>query len=151
SDSVGAEGHQRRAGAGQVTAIRKHVKDFAAIIVLFLLAALVAVYVLHNERLRFPIVESAPFHLKADFSTAQAVIPGQGQTIRVSGVRIGDIAGTSLHDGIATVSFDIDPKYKSLVHTDATALLRPKTGLKDMFVELNPGSNSAPVAREGWT
>ena len=46
------------------------------------------------------------------------------------------------------MTMDIDPKYKDLVHTDATALLRPKTGLKDMFVELNPGSKSAPVAKE---
>ena len=42
---------------------------------------------------------------------------------------------------------DIDPQYKDLIHTDATALLRPKTGLKDMFIELNPGSDSAPVAK----
>jgi phospholipid/cholesterol/gamma-HCH transport system substrate-binding protein len=133
-----------------VTAIRKHVKDFAAIVLLFLVSGIVALYVLHHERLRFPW-EATPFHLKADFSTAQAVTPGQGQTIRVSGVRIGDISGVSLHDGVATVDFDIDPKYKRLVHTNATALLRPKTGLKDMFVELNPGSNGAPVAKDGWT
>jgi phospholipid/cholesterol/gamma-HCH transport system substrate-binding protein len=46
---------------------------------------------------------------------------------------------------------DVDPEYKDLVHTDASALLRPKTGLKDMFIELNPGSKSAPVAKQGWT
>ena len=46
---------------------------------------------------------------------------------------------------------DIDQKYKHLIHTDATALLRPKTGLKDMFVELNPGSTSAPIAKPGYT
>jgi phospholipid/cholesterol/gamma-HCH transport system substrate-binding protein len=134
-----------------VTAIRKHLRDFAAIIGLVVLAGVVAVYVLHNERLRFPIIQAAPFKLKAEFSTAQAVTPGQGQTIRVSGVRIGDISGTQLKDGKAVVTFDIDPKYKHLVHTDATALLRPKTGLKDMFVELNPGTNQAPVAKQGWT
>ncbi len=133
-----------------MTAIRKHLTDFAAIIGLFVIALGVAVYILHNERLRFPFVEKTPFHLKAEFSTAQAVTPGQGQTIRVSGVRIGDIAKTELKDGVAIVTFDIDPKYKDLVHTDATALLRPKTGLKDMFVALNPGSNSAPVAKQDW-
>ena len=37
-----------------MTAIRKHVKDFVAIIVLFLLAVVTALYVLHHERLRFP-------------------------------------------------------------------------------------------------
>jgi phospholipid/cholesterol/gamma-HCH transport system substrate-binding protein len=133
-----------------MTAIRKHLTDFAAVIGLVIIAAGVALYVLHNERLRFPVIQKAPFKLKAEFSTAQAVIPGQGQTIRVSGVRIGDIAKTELKDGVAIISFDIDPKYRKLVHTDATALLRPKTGLKDMFVALNPGSNSAPVAKENW-
>ena len=27
----------------------------------------------------------------------------------------------------------------------------PKTGLKDMFIELNPGTKDAPLAEEGWT
>ena len=46
---------------------------------------------------------------------------------------------------------DIDQEYKDLVHTDATALLRPKTGLKDMFIDLEPGRGDAPVAKEGFT
>ena len=37
------------------------------------------------------------------------------------------------------IKMDIDPEYKDLVHTDATALLRPKTGLKDMFIDLAAG------------
>lgn len=133
-----------------MTAIRKHLRDFAAIVVLVVLAAAVTLYVLHHQRVRFPW-EASTFQLKADFSTGQAITPGQGQTLRVSGVRIGDISGVALHNGTATVTFDVDPQYKRLVHTDATALLRPKTGLKDMFVALNPGSNAAPVAKPGWT
>ena len=46
---------------------------------------------------------------------------------------------------------DLDPEYEDLVHTDATALLRPKTGLKDMFIELDPGTDRAPLAKAGWT
>ena len=134
-----------------MTAIRKHAKDFVAVVVLLVLALGVSVYILHNQRLRFPFVEEEPFHLKAEFSTAQAVTPGQGQTVRVSGVKVGDIAKTELKDGVAVVTMDIDPEYKDLVHTDATALLRPKTGLKDMFVALNPGSADAPVAKENWS
>lgn len=133
-----------------MTAIRKHVKDFVAILALFVVGMLVAVYILDQQRLRFPFVEEVPFRLKAEFSTAQAVTPGQGQTVRVSGVRIGDIAKTELKDGVAIVTMDIDRKYKDLVHTDATALLRPKTGLKDMFIALDPGSQDAPVAEENW-
>ncbi|MTD46597.1 MCE family protein [Conexibacter sp. W3-3-2] len=132
-------------------AIRKSFKDFAAVIGLMVIAAVVGGYILSQQRLRFPLVEDAPFTLKAEFSTAQAVTPGQGQTVRVSGVRIGDIGKVELRDGVAVVSMDIDQQYREVVHTDAKALLRPKTGLKDMFIELDPGSRSAPVAREGWT
>ncbi|MEJ7785258.1 MAG: MlaD family protein [Solirubrobacteraceae bacterium] len=133
-----------------MTAIRKHLKDFAAIVGLLIIGMVVAVYILDQQRLRFPFVEAEPFHLKAEFSTAQAVTPGQGQTVRVSGVRIGDIAKTELKDGVAIVTMDIDLEYKDLVHTDATALLRPKTGLKDMFIALDPGSQDEPVAEENW-
>ena len=133
------------------TAIRKHLTDFVAIIGLAVVALAVAGYTLVHQRVRFPIIQSSPYKLKAEFSTAQAVTPGQGQTVRVSGVRIGDITKVDLSEGRAIVTMDVDPEYKGLVHTDASALLRPKTGLKDMFIELNPGSKSAPLAKAGWT
>jgi phospholipid/cholesterol/gamma-HCH transport system substrate-binding protein len=132
-------------------AIRKHYKDFLAVLGLVLVSAGVSVYILGKQRMRFPIVQDKPFVLNAEFQTAQAVIAGQGQTVRVAGVRIGDIGKVSLKNGRAVVRMDIDPKYKKLVHTNATALLRPKTGLKDMFVELQPGGGDAPVAKAGWT
>jgi phospholipid/cholesterol/gamma-HCH transport system substrate-binding protein len=71
--------------------------------------------------------------------------------VRVSGVRVGDLTKVDLKDGHAVVTMSLDPQYKDLVHTDAKALLRPKTGLKDMFVELQPGSPKAPLAKRGWT
>jgi phospholipid/cholesterol/gamma-HCH transport system substrate-binding protein len=131
-------------------AIAKHARHFAAVIGLALIAAVVAGYILSHQRLRFPW-EGRPFELQAAFSTAQAVTPGQGQTVRVSGVRVGDISGVKLKDGRAVVTMSLDPQYKDLVHTDATALLRPKTGLKDMFIELDPGTTRAPLAKRGWT
>jgi phospholipid/cholesterol/gamma-HCH transport system substrate-binding protein len=134
-----------------VTAIRKHALDFGAIVGLVVIALGVAGYVLAHQRVRFPIIQARQFTLKAQFVTAQAVTPGQGQTIRVSGVKIGDISKVALEDGHALITFQIDPQYKRLVHTNATAFLRPKTGLKDMFVELNPGNAPAPVAKENWT
>jgi phospholipid/cholesterol/gamma-HCH transport system substrate-binding protein len=133
-----------------VTAIRKHLRDFVAIVILGIIALLVAGYVLHQQRLRFPW-EGATYDLKAEFSTAQAVTPGQGQTVRVSGVRVGDLTKVDLKNGRAIVTMALDPEFKDLVHTDATALLRPKTGLKDMFVELTPGTSKAPLAKKGWT
>ncbi len=131
-------------------AIREHARDIAAIVALAALATVVGGYVLANQRLRFPW-EGAPFRIKAEFATAQAVTPGQGQTVRISGVRVGDITKVDLEDGRAVVTMDLDPGYKGFIHTDAGALLRPKTGLKDMFIELDPGSGRAPRAKAGWT
>ena len=45
----------------------------------------------------------------------------------------------------------IDPEYKGMIRTDAHALLRPKTGLKDMFIDLEPGTEKAPAAKAGST
>ena len=132
-------------------AIRDHLTDMVAIVVLLVLSIAVAGYILKNERFQFPLIESSPFNLNAEFSTAQAVTPGQGQSVRVSGVQIGLIGNVTLKNGIADVQLQIQDKYKHLIHTDATALLRPKTGLKDMFIEVDPGSKSAPVAKAGWT
>src|SRR5687768_2930172 len=134
-----------------MTAIRKRAGDFAAIVVLFVIAVGVGGYILSNQRLRFPFVEEKPFQLNAAFSTAQAVTPGQGQTVRVAGVRVGDISKVKLRNGQAIITMALDPEYKDLVHTDSSALLRPKTGLKDMFIELDPGSRNAPLAKEHWT
>ncbi|HYZ30042.1 MAG TPA: MlaD family protein, partial [Thermoleophilaceae bacterium] len=131
------------------TAIRKHFRDFVALTLLFAIALGGAGYILAHQRLRFPLIEDKPMQLKADFSDAQAVIPGQGQTVRVAGVKVGDIGQVDLKDGHAVVALEIDKKYKSLIHQDATALLRPKTGLKDMFIEVDPGSDKSPLMHAG--
>jgi phospholipid/cholesterol/gamma-HCH transport system substrate-binding protein len=132
-------------------AIKNHARDFVAIIVLLVLSVVVAGYILNQERFRFPFIQAAPFTVNAEFATAQAVTPGQGQSVRVSGVYIGQIAAVTLKNGVADVRLDISQKFKHLIHTDATALLRPKTGLKDMFVELNPGTSKAPFVKQGFT
>jgi len=132
-------------------AIKNHLGDFTAIIVLLVLAVLVTGYILSHQGLRFPLVQSSPFSDYVVLQTGQAITPGQGQSVRVSGVQVGDIGAISLQDGRARVRLDIFPKYRRLIHTNATALLRPRTGLQDMFMEVNPGRAPAPVAREGFT
>jgi phospholipid/cholesterol/gamma-HCH transport system substrate-binding protein len=130
-------------------AIRNHLRDFVAIIALTSVALFVAGYILQNQRVRFPFLEPTPFELKAEMETGQAITPGQGQTIRIAGIRIGDIAKTELKNGRAIVTLDIDPEYKDVIRRDATALLRPRTGLKDMFLEVNPGTKGEPLLEEG--
>jgi phospholipid/cholesterol/gamma-HCH transport system substrate-binding protein len=130
------------------TAIRKHLGDFLAIIALFVIAFGVAGVILHNERVRFPLIEDKAFPLQVELPNAQAVTPGQGQTVRVAGVEVGQIGKVQLENGKAVVNLAIEPKYKILIKQDASALLRPKTGVKDMFIEVDPG-DGAPMKANG--
>jgi phospholipid/cholesterol/gamma-HCH transport system substrate-binding protein len=136
------------------TAIRKHARDFAFVLGLVLVAALVGGYILSNQRFYLPhwvpVVGSDFVDYKAQFSTAQSVTPGQGQTVQVAGVDVGDITKVDLVNGRAVVTMKIRRKYTP-IYKDSTALLRPKTGLNDMVIELNPGSSTAGTAPEGWT
>jgi len=130
--------------------IRRNLAPFTAIIALVAIAAVVGGYILDNQRLRFPLVEDKPMRINVELDTAQAVTPGQGQTVQVAGVQIGDIGDVSLKDGRAVVGLDIKKEFEDLIHPDATALLRPRTGLKDMYVQVFPGKEGAPV-KEGFT
>ncbi|HWE12761.1 MAG TPA: MlaD family protein [Solirubrobacteraceae bacterium] len=132
-------------------AIKTHMRDFLALLALLVLSFGVAGYLLNHERLRFPFIQSSPYTINAAFSTGQALTPGQGQQVTISGVKIGEVGSVMLKNGQAIVALQIDQKYRRLIHTDATALARPRTGLQDMFVELNPGNKSAPVANPGFT
>jgi phospholipid/cholesterol/gamma-HCH transport system substrate-binding protein len=131
-----------------IRVIRKRLKDFIAIAALAAIGLGVAFYILQEQRLRIPGVEEEAFILKAEFSDAQGVMPGQGQTIRVAGMRIGDVGKIELKNGRAIVTMELDQEHKDVIHRDATALLRPRTGLKDMFIEVDPGSKSEPLMEE---
>jgi phospholipid/cholesterol/gamma-HCH transport system substrate-binding protein len=132
------------------TTIRKHLRPFVAMVVLTLVGLATAYVVLQNQRLRIPVLQERPFELKAEFETGQAVVQGQGQTIRVAGVRVGDVAGVELEDGVAVISFGIDREFLP-IYQDATILMRPTTGLKDMFFQLDPGTPEAGEVEEGGT
>jgi phospholipid/cholesterol/gamma-HCH transport system substrate-binding protein len=128
-----------------IRTLRKHLGAVLALAGMVLLAVGIAGYVLNAQRFRFPLLEEAPFRLKAELPDAQAVIPGQGQTVRTAGVRIGDIGEVELEDGVAVVTLELLPRYEGYVRRNATALLRTKTGLKDMFIEVDPGTGQ-PLA-----
>ena len=126
-------------------AIKKYRKDFIAVIGVMLLSIGVLGYIISQQdaRPRIPVLEGKPFILQIELADARAVVPAQGQKITVAGVQIGKVQGIELQEGKGIVMAHLDPRYKGLVREDATALLRPKTGLKDMFLEIDPGSRSA--------
>jgi phospholipid/cholesterol/gamma-HCH transport system substrate-binding protein len=135
-------------------AIRKHWLDFVAIIGLILIAGAVSVYILGKQRLTLPawvpLVGKDFFVINAELATAQAVTPGQGQTVNIAGVPVGEISNVELKDGKAIVQLKIKPKY-GRVYENATVLMRPKTGLKDMVAELEPGTRDAGRLEDGDT
>ena len=90
------------------TAIRKHLRDFIAILGLVIVAAIVGGYILSNQRIYFPswvpVLGQDDFILKGEFSTAQAITPGQGQTVDIAGVQVGEISNVQLENGRAIVT-----------------------------------------------
>jgi phospholipid/cholesterol/gamma-HCH transport system substrate-binding protein len=136
-------------------AIREHLRDFVAIVVLAALAVVTTGVILVKQQASFPswlpILGQSHFELKAEFSSAQAVTPGQGQTVDLSGIKIGSVQGVNLDSGAAVVTMDIDPKYAPLIHTDASLLLRPRTGLQDMTIEIDPGQQKGKPVQQGST
>lgn len=127
---------------------------FTSVIALIVLALLIGGYILANERLSlpgwFPALGKSYFTLKADFTTAQAITPGQGQAVTIAGAKVGEIASVEQHGGDALITMNITPKYAHYIYRNATMLLRPKTQLKDMTVEVDPGTPSAGRAPSGY-
>jgi phospholipid/cholesterol/gamma-HCH transport system substrate-binding protein len=127
-------------------AIKNYWQFFAAIIGLALIAAGVGGYILSNQRFYLPhwvpVLGSDFIDYKAELPTAQSITPGQGQTVDVAGVPVGDISRVELNNGRAVVTMKIRRKFTP-IYKDATILVRPKTGLNDMILELSPGSKKA--------
>ena len=134
--------------------IERYRSAFIAVVSMVVVALLVGGYILSHENLKLPgwvpVLGHNTYTLKADIQTAQAVTPGQGQAVTIAGAKIGEIASVNLHDGIATVTMKITPKYARL-YRDATLLLRPKTQLQDITVEVNPGHPGAGKLPSGST
>jgi phospholipid/cholesterol/gamma-HCH transport system substrate-binding protein len=130
-------------------AIRAHRVDFGAILVLIVLAVLVTGYILkHQPAFHFG---QSYYVVNADFSEASAVTSGQGQAVTIAGVEIGQVGRVHLRDGQAVVQMDIDKRYAPRLYRNATVLLRPRTPLKDMYLELDPGTPNAGHMPAGAT
>ncbi len=144
------EGHE--GGLSVRDQIERYRTAFLAVVTMIVVAAAVGGYILAHENLKLPgwvpIFGREYFTLKAEFQTAQAVTPGQGQAVTIAGAKIGEIASVDLHDGVATVTMKVVPKYARIYH-DATLLLRPKTQLQDITVEVNPGTPAAGRLHSG--
>ncbi len=71
--------------------------------------------------------------------------------VRISGVSVGKVKSINLgSDGRADATIEMDSKYAP-IPANTRAILRSKTLLGETYVELSPGSKSAPTLPEGGT
>ncbi len=141
-----APGDAHEGGLSVRDQIERYRSAFIAVVVMVVLALATGGYILAHENLKLPgwvpVLGREYYILKANFSTAQAVTPGQGQAVTIAGAKVGEIATVDLHEGQAVVTMHITPKYARF-YRNATILLRPKTQLQDITVEVNPGTPAA--------
>lgn len=126
--------------------LRKHFSTLLAIVGLLVIALVVGGYILDKQRLKLPWEDI--YSVKVELPTAQAITPGQGQTVTVAGVNVGEIGAVDLVNGRAVVRMDIERAKLDAVHTDAKVLVRPRTGLQDMTIDMDPGTVGSPMLDE---
>jgi len=135
--------------------IERYRTAFLSLVGMIVIALLIGGYILAHQRLSlpawFPGLGKEYVTLKADFRTAQAVSPGQGQAVTIAGAKVGEIAAVQVNGGSALVSMNVEPKYARYIYRNATMLLRPKTSLDDMTVEVDPGDPRAGRISSGYT
>ena len=89
------------------------------------------------------------FRLKAAFSTAVNIAPKS--PVRIAGVNVGTVSSVQRAGNTGVVTMEISGAGLP-IHSDATLKIRPRTFLEgNWFVELEPGTPSAPVVSSGHT
>jgi phospholipid/cholesterol/gamma-HCH transport system substrate-binding protein len=134
-------------------AIRIHRRDFISILVLVILAIVVSGYIFaHQPSFSgiFGAFSKSYYTVDAEFSSASAVTAGQGQSVDIAGVQVGLVGGVTVQGGHALVKLNIYKQYAP-IYRNATVLLRPRTPLKDMYLELDPGTRNAGAIPAGGT
>src|SRR5216683_737656 len=84
--------------------IERYRTAFIAVVTMVVIAAIVGGYILAHENLKLPgwvpVLGRNYYALKADFQTAQAVTPGQGQAVTIAGAKVGEVASVELKHGV---------------------------------------------------
>ncbi len=118
----------------------------AAIAVIFILIFTIGPYLAFTGHVPFT---SYGYELKATFSNGVNI--STNSPVRIAGVDVGRVIATERDGDATTVTFTVEGKGQP-VHDDAFAAIRPRIFLEgNFFVELSPGSPSAPELGSGDT
>jgi phospholipid/cholesterol/gamma-HCH transport system substrate-binding protein len=132
--------------------IKRYGRYFAIMVALWVMGIAAGGYILINQR--FPNPFATFLDVNGRFQTAAGVVPGLGEPVNVAGVNVGQITTTSLQDGQAVIHMELQPGKLPAPHVlyrNATATLFPNTPLKDMEVDISPGTPTAGVLPQGAT
>jgi phospholipid/cholesterol/gamma-HCH transport system substrate-binding protein len=89
------------------------------------------------------------FRLKAEFATAVNI--HKASPVRIAGVTIGKVSAIQRTGNTGLVTMEIESRGLP-IHSDATVKIRPRLFLEgNWFVELQPGTPSAPTISSGYT
>ena len=118
----------------------------AMIAVLFILIFTVGPYLAFTGHVPFT---SYGYQLKATFSNGVNI--ATNSPVRIAGVDVGRVISTERDGDATTVTFTVEGKGQP-VHDDAFAAIRPRIFLEgNFFIDLSPGSPSAPELGSGDT
>ena len=127
---------------------RRHQKastvDFLAIVGVAVVGLAAAVYILSQQNAALPVRRGGAEAHRGRARERPGRPAGPGADGARGRGQVGRISDVNLENGVAVVGLDIEPEYKDMIREDATALLRPKTALKDMFIEIDPATGPVP-------
>jgi len=137
---------ERDTRAGATNSRFKWRPSNALIAVIFLLIFTVGPYLAFTGHVPFT---SYGYELKATFSNGVNI--STNSPVRIAGVDVGRVIATERDGDATTVTFTVEGKGRP-VHNDAFAAIRPRIFLEgNFFVDLSPGSPSAPELGSGDT
>jgi phospholipid/cholesterol/gamma-HCH transport system substrate-binding protein len=117
-----------------------------AIAIVFILIFTVGPYLAFTKHVPFT---SYGYELNATFANSANI--AKNSPVRIAGVEVGKVISTERDGNATTVTFTVDGAGRP-IHDDAFAAIRPRIFLEgNFFVELDPGSPSAPDMDSGAT
>jgi phospholipid/cholesterol/gamma-HCH transport system substrate-binding protein len=118
----------------------------AMIAVIFLLVFSIGPYLAFTGHVPFT---SYGYELRATFSNGVNI--STNSPVRIAGVDVGRVIATERDGDATTVTFTVEGKGRP-IHDDAFAAIRPRIFLEgNFFIDLSPGSPSAPELGSGDT
>ncbi len=124
--------------------LKRYGRSFLFLLVLWVVGIGAGAYILINQR--FPNPFATFLKVNGRFDTAAGVVPGLGEPVNIAGVNVGEITGSSLQNGQAVIHMQLNPTELPSPHVlyrNATANLFPNTPLKDMEIDIYPGTPTA--------